>query len=114
MAVLLHSFGSIRGTNLRNNIARGQLWYSLCPSYQEATTEGACESFGFKTTLVNEVRFPCLKGKKEKKKKKMGGRVKKRRKKKRRQRQSYKGCWECGTLTILDIVCGNGYLGYPL
>lgn len=73
---MLHIFGSIRGTNLRNNKARydfphdmGQLWYSLCPSYKEVKTEGACESFGFKTTLVNEVRFCCLKGKNEKKKK---------------------------------------------
>lgn len=75
--MMLHIFGSIRGINLRNNIARydfphdtGQLWYSLCPSYKEVKTEGACESFGFKTTLVNEVRFRCLKGKNEKKKKK--------------------------------------------
>lgn len=87
MAVILHIFGSIRGTNLRNNIARcdfphdtGQLWYSLCPSYKEAKREGACESFEFKTTLANEVRFLCLKGKKRRKE--MGGRVEKRRKKK--------------------------------
>lgn len=73
--MILHIFGSIRGTNLRNNIARydfphdtGQLCYSLCPSYKEAKTEGAFESFGFKTTLANEVRFLCLKGKKRRKK----------------------------------------------
>lgn len=83
--MIFHTFGSIKGTNLRNKIARydfphdtGKLWYSLCPSYKEAKTRGACESFGFKTTLANEVRFLCLKGKKEEK----GGRLEKRRKKK--------------------------------
>lgn len=76
MAVILHTFGSIRGTSLRNKIARydfphdtGQLWYSLCPSYKGAKIGGVCESFEFKTTLANEVRFLCLTGKKEKKKK---------------------------------------------
>lgn len=53
----------------------------MCPSYKEAKIGGACESFGFKTTLANEVIFLCLKGKKEKKKKKGEGWRKEERKK---------------------------------